>query len=219
MRSTFERRRQRRRARPSCVRGLLRFRRCGAIPSLAPPTVRAADRCHRPDRQSHAAFSGGAGRRDDAGSRGPRRAFAPRAGPRSGTQSEAAFPKEHPSRRPAPSTSCLCPAWFFRPANHLFGWSKTAVQKRFAPVGGRPPFGRLGRFGSRGWIFSHWASVSKRPYRAIGPPLAPLPSVIAHFGQTKITHSVCEVLSALARRHKRSRGQNINEKETESDGD
>jgi len=35
---------------------------------------------------------------------------------------------------------------------------------------GRPPRGRLGRFGSKGWIFSHWASVSSRPYRAIRPP-------------------------------------------------
>jgi hypothetical protein len=48
-------------------------------------------------------------------------------------------------------------------------------------LGGRPPFGRLVRFGSRGWIFSHWASVSTRPYRAIGPPLALLPWVIAEF--------------------------------------
>jgi hypothetical protein len=35
---------------------------------------------------------------------------------------------------------------------------------------GRPPRGRLGRFGSKGWIFLHWASVSSRPYRAICPP-------------------------------------------------
>jgi hypothetical protein len=37
-------------------------------------------------------------------------------------------------------------------------------------AGGRPPFGRGGRWGSKGRIFSHWASVNKRPYRAIGPP-------------------------------------------------
>jgi len=36
--------------------------------------------------------------------------------------------------------------------------------------GGRPPRGRGGRWGSKGRIFSHWASVSNRPYRAIGPP-------------------------------------------------
>jgi hypothetical protein len=37
-------------------------------------------------------------------------------------------------------------------------------------AGGRPPFGRGGRLGSKGRIFSHWASVSNRPYRAFGPP-------------------------------------------------
>src|ERR1700739_1899306 len=36
--------------------------------------------------------------------------------------------------------------------------------------GGRPPFGRLRRFGSKGRIFSPWASVNSRPYRAIDPP-------------------------------------------------
>jgi hypothetical protein len=35
---------------------------------------------------------------------------------------------------------------------------------------GRPPRGRLGRFGSKGWILAHWASVSSRPDRAICPP-------------------------------------------------
>jgi hypothetical protein len=51
--------------------------------------------------------------------------------------------------------------------------------------GGRPPRGRFGRFGSKGRIFSHWASVSKRPYRAIGPPEALLPEVISHFEKSK----------------------------------
>jgi hypothetical protein len=37
-------------------------------------------------------------------------------------------------------------------------------------AGGRPPCGRLGRFGSRGRIFSHCTSASSRPYRGIGPP-------------------------------------------------
>jgi hypothetical protein len=37
-------------------------------------------------------------------------------------------------------------------------------------AGGRPPRGRDGRLGSNGRIFSHWASVNSRPYRAIGPP-------------------------------------------------
>ncbi len=35
---------------------------------------------------------------------------------------------------------------------------------------GRPPRGRGGRLGSKGRIFSHWASVNSRPYRAIRPP-------------------------------------------------
>jgi len=48
-------------------------------------------------------------------------------------------------------------------------------------AGGRPPFRCLGRLGSKGRSFSHWASVSRRPYRAIRPPLALLPTVIAHF--------------------------------------
>jgi len=39
-----------------------------------------------------------------------------------------------------------------------------------SPVGGRPPRGRGGRRGSKGWIFSHWASVNGRPNRAIRPP-------------------------------------------------
>jgi len=37
-------------------------------------------------------------------------------------------------------------------------------------AGGRPPRGRGGRWGSKGRICSHWASVSNRPYRAIRPP-------------------------------------------------
>ena len=37
-------------------------------------------------------------------------------------------------------------------------------------AGGRPPRGRGGRLGSKGRVFSHWASVNNRPYRAIGPP-------------------------------------------------
>jgi hypothetical protein len=35
---------------------------------------------------------------------------------------------------------------------------------------GRPPLGRRGGCGSKGWILAHWASVSSRPYRAIRPP-------------------------------------------------
>ncbi len=49
---------------------------------------------------------------------------------------------------------------------------------------GLPPVGRFGCFGSKGRIFSHWASVSRRPYRAIGPPLALLPDFISRFHRT-----------------------------------
>jgi len=51
-------------------------------------------------------------------------------------------------------------------------------------AGGRPPCGRFRRFGSKGRIFSHWASVNNRPYRAIGPPSALLTMLIAPFGRT-----------------------------------
>ena len=52
-------------------------------------------------------------------------------------------------------------------------------------AGGRPPRRDLRTRGNRGRIFSHWASVSSRPYRAIGPPVALLFRVIAHFQQDK----------------------------------
>src|ERR1700680_1545059 len=51
-------------------------------------------------------------------------------------------------------------------------------------AGGLPPRGRFGNFGSKGWIFSHWASVNSRPYRAIDPPPALLPRFISHSSQT-----------------------------------
>lgn len=50
-------------------------------------------------------------------------------------------------------------------------------------IRGRPPCRCLGGFGSKGQIFSHCASVSNRPYRAIGPPSALLTVLIAHFGR------------------------------------
>src|SRR5712692_4836515 len=49
-------------------------------------------------------------------------------------QSEGSLPKEHPRRRPPPSTSCLSPGGSCRLQRPLFGWSKTAVEERFAPV-------------------------------------------------------------------------------------
>ena len=45
---------------------------------------------------------------------------------------------------------------------------------------GRPPRGRRGRGGSKGRIFSHWASVNSRPYRAIRPPPGASPSQGKH---------------------------------------
>src|ERR1700681_2700984 len=49
-------------------------------------------------------------------------------------QSEGSFPKEDRGRRPPPSTSSPCPTWFFRLRSPFFRGSKTAVQKRFAPL-------------------------------------------------------------------------------------
>src|SRR6202790_3715139 len=49
-------------------------------------------------------------------------------------QSEGSFPEEHRGRRPPPSTSSPCPAWFFRLRSPFFRGSKTPVQKRFAPL-------------------------------------------------------------------------------------
>src|ERR1700688_1416252 len=49
-------------------------------------------------------------------------------------QSEGSFPEEHRGRRPPPSTSSPCPAWFFRLHSPFFRGSKTPIQKRFAPL-------------------------------------------------------------------------------------
>lgn len=49
-------------------------------------------------------------------------------------QNKGSFPKEDPGRRPPPSTSCPCPAWFFRLQRPFFGRSKTPVQERLAPL-------------------------------------------------------------------------------------
>src|SRR6202162_5644772 len=49
-------------------------------------------------------------------------------------QSEGSFPEEDRGRRPPPSTSSPCPAWFFRLLRPFFCRSETAVQKRFAPL-------------------------------------------------------------------------------------
>src|ERR1700686_3550116 len=49
-------------------------------------------------------------------------------------QSEGSFPKEDRGRRPPPSTSSPCPAWFFRLRSPFFRRSETPVQKRLAPL-------------------------------------------------------------------------------------
>src|SRR6266567_4368168 len=50
-----------------------------------------------------------------------------------GMQNKGGPPKEFRGRRPPPSTSSPCPAWFFRLPRPLFGRGETAVQKRLAP--------------------------------------------------------------------------------------
>src|SRR5713226_6135587 len=49
-------------------------------------------------------------------------------------QSEGSFPEEDRGRRPPPSTSSPCPAWFFRLRSPFFRGSETLVQKRLAPL-------------------------------------------------------------------------------------
>jgi hypothetical protein len=49
-------------------------------------------------------------------------------------QNKGGLPEEHPRRRPPPSTSSPCPAWFSRLRSPFFRGSKTAVQKRLTPV-------------------------------------------------------------------------------------
>src|ERR1700676_3759895 len=49
-------------------------------------------------------------------------------------QSEGSFPEEDRGRRPPPSTSSPCPAWFFRLRSPFFRRSETPVQKGHAPV-------------------------------------------------------------------------------------
>src|ERR1700694_2213441 len=48
--------------------------------------------------------------------------------------SEGSFPEEPRGRRPPPPPSSPRPAWFFRLRSPFFRGSKTAVQKRFAPL-------------------------------------------------------------------------------------
>jgi len=69
-----------------------------------------------------------------AGLRGSPRAWFPRTGLPTGTQNKGGPPKEFRGRRPPPSTSSPCPAWFFRLRRPFFRRGETAVQKRLAPV-------------------------------------------------------------------------------------
>src|SRR5262249_12644752 len=54
---------------------------------------------------------------------------------------ERHFPTEHPAedlyRRPVPSTSCPCPAWFSRRQSPLFRGSEATVEKGLVPP--QPP--------------------------------------------------------------------------------
>src|SRR5438445_10680888 len=102
--------------------------------SRATPAAFAAGHCRNHDQQSGAAASAAAAPRGFGGLRGSSRALFPRAALRAGMQNKGAFPKEDPGRRPPPSTSCPCPAWFFRLQRPFFGGSNTPVQKRFAPL-------------------------------------------------------------------------------------
>src|SRR5712691_5472691 len=60
---------------------------------------------------------------------------------------------------------------------------------------GRPPRRRFGNFGSKGRIFSHWASVNSRPYRAIGPPFGAAASLYAPFWKDQPQLNQCLVPS------------------------
>jgi hypothetical protein len=68
----------------------------------------------------------------------------------------------------------------------------SSTRRSFA--GGRPPRGRSGRLGSKGRILAHWASVSNRPYRAIGPP----PGAV-HFGDPPPQKNIYPKFSPLYR--------------------
>src|SRR3989304_2295304 len=97
----------------------------------AAPAWHAAGRCRRPCRRSPARASASAG---PALGLGSPPAWFPRAGLPPGMQSAAGFPEEHPCRRPPPSTSSPCPAWFSRLHRPFFGRGETTVQERFAPL-------------------------------------------------------------------------------------
>ena len=166
VRSTVQRRRYRRSLRPPCVAGLDssctdRSTRC---PDAANGT--AMDRCRKPCRRSPAPASAADGPGDAAVLRGSSRAWSPRAGLPPGMQSEGGLPEEDPGRQPPPSTSCLSPGGFC-PLRRIHKMLSSTLR---SGARGRPPRRCRGGLGSRGRIFSHCASVSNGPDRAIGPP-------------------------------------------------
>ncbi len=105
-----------------------------SVRSRALPAACAAGHCRNRDPRSSAAVSAVAVPRGFGGLRRSSRAWFPRAVLRAGMQNKGAFPKEDPGRRPPPSTSCPCPAWFFRLQGPFFGGSKTPVQEGLAPL-------------------------------------------------------------------------------------
>src|SRR6266852_4442835 len=105
-----------------------------SVRSRAQPTAFAAGHCRNHDRRSGAAVSAAAAPREFGGLRRSSRASFPRVALRAGMQNKGAFPKEDPGRRPPPSTSCPCHAWFFRLQRPFFGGSKTPVQEGLAPL-------------------------------------------------------------------------------------
>src|ERR1700680_1947388 len=120
VRSTIQRCRYRRNARPSCVAGRTRFFLCGQISSMP--------RCRNQPLSQRIAVVGFVGDHAHRLLPWPSRTMAP------GMQNKGGLPEEHPRRRPPPSTSSPCPAWFFRLLRPLFRRSKTAVQERLAPL-------------------------------------------------------------------------------------
>src|SRR5579859_4456791 len=86
------------------------------------------------DQRSGAAVSAAADPRGRGALRRWSRASFPPAAFRAGMPNKGAFPKEDPGRQPPPSTSCPCPAWFFRLQRPFFGGSETPVQERLAPL-------------------------------------------------------------------------------------
>jgi hypothetical protein len=85
-----------------------------SAPCPACATSFAGRRSHILCPRSPAVVSVGDAQRDAVDLRGSPRASARRGAFPTGMPSEGSFPKEHRGRRPPPSTSSPCPAWFFQ---------------------------------------------------------------------------------------------------------